>query len=93
MHAPQNCDAQMLNSTGNVVASFGNVGRGIPPCNLRVTNSGTAIIVDSQGVTWSVNAAPVQPDATSGQVAVGQTLQQVVLMQPLHCRAVLTHRA
>ena len=80
--APQNCDAQMVNATGQVVASFGNIGRGYAPCRLQVTNAGQAIILDSQNVTWSINAAPVKPAAGSGQITVGQQLQQVNL--PLH---------
>ena len=80
MTAAQNCDAQMENAAGQVVASFGNVGRGIPPCNLQVTNAGTVIIYDSQNVVWSVNGQAPAPAANSGQVAVGQILQQVQLL-------------
>ena len=76
---PQNCDAQMLNASGALVASFGNVGRGYAPCHLQVTNAGQVIIVDSQDVIWSINAAPVQPVPTSGQIGIGQQLQQVML--------------
>ena len=78
--APQNCDAQMVNAAGQVVASFGNVGRGIAPCRLQVNQIGQAIIWDSQNVVWSINAAPVQPVAGSGQITVGQQLQQVMLL-------------
>ena len=77
--AAQNCDAQMHNAAGALIASFGNIGRGYAPCHLQVTNAGQVIIQDSQSVIWSINGAPVRPVATSGQIGVGQQLQQVML--------------
>ena len=72
---PQNCDAEMINGAGQVIYSFGNIGRGSGNCKLQVTNAGQAAIIDSLGVTWSINGAPVKP--ANGQIAVGQQLGQV----------------
>ena len=79
--SPQNCDAEMINGAGQVIWSSGNIGRGMGPCHLQVTNGGTAAIIDSLGITWSVNGAPVQP--ANGQIAAGQQLQQVGRLLPL----------
>jgi hypothetical protein len=45
-----------------------------------VTNAGTVVVVDSAGVTWSLNGKPVAPGLNSGVILVGQTLQQVMLL-------------
>ena len=75
--AAQNCDAVISSANGSVVFDFGNAGRGMTPCSIQTTNSGTVAILDSLGVTWSVDAQPVLANTSTSILSVGQVLNSV----------------
>lgn len=73
----QSCDVIETTGAGATIYSFNNNGRGFAPCRLQIRNDGTLAIYDTNNVLWSVNAGPVRPVGTSGQILPGQNAPDV----------------